>query len=121
MREFYLQLFYKTCSEQALQVAGQMLEAGQSFNDVEDWICLYSMMNLVPPERRMKTWDAAMANMQISRTRLVGFRRRMRKIGVMQYNPSTRGWLLRSASKALRAAKGYADGTVTGKMALQAA
>ena len=45
----------------------------------------------------------------------------MRKLGVMQYNPSTRGWLLRSASKALRAAKGYRDGVVTGKMALQAA
>ena len=121
MRDFYLELFYKSCSKEALEVAGRLLEAQQTWNDVEDWIVLYSLMNLTPPEVRVKTWDAAIAQMQISRSRLVGFRRRMRKLGLMQYNSSTRGWVLRSASKALRAARRYRDGVVTGKMALQAA
>ena len=121
MRDFYFELFFKTASERALEVVGQLVDTQQPWNDIDDWIVLYSLMNLTPPERRVNTWDAAIAQMEISRTRLVGFRRRMRKLGLMQYNSSTRGWVLRSASKALRAARRYRDGVVTGKMALQAA
>ena len=121
MRDFYLELFCKTATERAIEVVDQLVDTKQTWNDVEDWIILYSLMNLTPPEVRVKTWDAAIAAMQISRTRLVGFRRRMRRLGLMQYNSSTRGWVLRSATKALRAARGYRDAVVTGKMALQAA